>query len=115
MCIRLSQHTHRGEREHVHRLSGTYNGFEATFILSYIRHLHVKYSIRSFGFESHPRQLIFLWKDDCLGCVVLLCFVVCLTFLASLFLPSSSFINMYKYMYIVHVHHIHVVHKHKQQ
>ena len=37
------------------------------------------------GFESHPRQLIFLRKNDCLGCAVLLCFVVCLTLLASFF------------------------------
>ena len=39
-------------------------------------------------FESHPRQLIFLRKSDCLGCAVLLCFVVCMTLLASFFLPS---------------------------
>ena len=38
--------------------------------------------------ESHPRQLIFLRKSDCLGCAVLLCLVVCLTLLASFFLPS---------------------------
>ena len=37
---------------------------------------------------SHPRQLIFLRKSDCLGCAVLLCLVVCLTLLASFFLPS---------------------------
>ena len=30
------------------------------------------------GFESHPRQLNFLRKNDCLGCTVLLCLVVCL-------------------------------------
>ena len=40
-------------------------------------------------------QLIFLWKSDCLGCAVLLCLVVCLTLLASFFLPSASLINMY--------------------
>ena len=34
------------------------------------------------------RQLIFLRKSDCLGCAVLLCLVVCLTLLASFFLPS---------------------------
>ena len=33
-------------------------------------------------------QLIFLRKSDCLGCAVLLCLVVCLTLLASFFLPS---------------------------
>ena len=54
------------------------------------------------GFESHPRQLIFLGKNGHLGCVVLLCFVVCMTLLASFFLPSASLINMY--MYVVHVH-----------
>ena len=32
-------------------------------------------------------QLIFLRKSDCLGCAVLLC-LVCLTLLASFFLPS---------------------------
>ena len=40
------------------------------------------------GFKSHPRQLIFLRKTDCLRRAVLLCFVVCLTLLASFFLPS---------------------------
>ena len=36
----------------------------------------------------------FLCKSDRLGCVVLLCFVVCMTELASSFLPSASLINM---------------------
>ena len=27
-------------------------------------------------FESHPRQLIFLWESNCLGCTVLLCLFV---------------------------------------
>ena len=36
-------------------------------------------------FESHPRQLIFIWKSDCLGCALLLCFVVCMTLLVSFF------------------------------
>ena len=31
----------------------------------------------------------FLWKSDCLGSAVLLCLVVCLTLLASFFLPSA--------------------------
>ena len=31
----------------------------------------------------------------CRGCVVLLCFVVCMALLASFFLPSASLINMY--------------------
>ena len=54
------------------------------------------------GFESHPRQLIFLRKSDCLGCAVLLCLVVCLTLLASSFLLISKY-NMYMYMYVLHV------------
>ena len=29
--------------------------------------------------NMYTRQLIFLRKSDCLGCAVLLCFVVCLT------------------------------------
>ena len=49
------------------------------------------------------RQLIFSRKSDCLGCAVLLC-LVCLTLLASFFLPSHlSFKNMHMYMYIIHV------------
>ena len=39
--------------------------------------------------ESHPRQLIFLRKSDCLGCAVLLC-LVCLFDLACFFLSSLS-------------------------
>ena len=46
----------------------------------------------------HLRQLIFIKKSDCLGCVVLLCFVVCLTLLASFFLPSHLSLKH------VHVH-----------
>ena len=42
---------------------------------------------------THPRQSC---KSDCLGCAVLLCLIVCLTLLASFFLPShlslSSFL-----------------------
>ena len=45
-------------------------------------------SVECRGFESHPRQLIFLRKSDCLGCAVLHCLVFCLTLLASFFLPS---------------------------
>ena len=40
------------------------------------------------GVKSHRRQLLFLRKSDCLGCAVLLCLVVCITLLASFFLPS---------------------------
>ena len=46
---------------------------------------------------SQLRQLICSRKSDCLGCAVLLC-LVCLTLLASFFLPSHlSFRNMYVY------------------
>ena len=45
-------------------------------------------SVECRGFEAHPRQLIFLGKSDCLGCAVLLCFVVRLILLASFFLLS---------------------------
>ena len=38
-------------------------------------------------------QLIVLRKSDCLWCAVLLCLVVCLTLLASFFLPSESLIK----------------------
>ena len=49
------------------------------------------------GFESHPRQLIFLRKSDCLGCAMLLC-LVCLTLLAYFFLPSHlSLKRVYMY------------------
>ena len=36
---------------------------------------------------------IFLWNSDCFGCIVLLCFVVCMTLLASFFLTSVSLIK----------------------
>ena len=61
------------------------------------------WSVECQGFESHPRQLIFLRKSDCLGCAVLLCLVVCLTLLASFFLASL--------LSLKHVHvyiHLHV-------
>ena len=41
------------------------------------------------GFESHPRQLIFSTKSDCLGCAVLLG-LVCLFDLACFFHSSFS-------------------------
>ena len=52
-------------------------------------------------YMSHPRQLIFLWKSDYLGCAVLLCLNFCLFDLACFFLPSFfiSLINMYMYMW----------------
>ena len=36
----------------------------------------------------YTRGHLFSLESDCLGCAVLLCFVVCLTLLASFFLPS---------------------------
>ena len=54
-------------------------------------------SIECRGFESHPRQLIFSRKSDCLGCAVLLC-LVCLFDLACFFL--SSFSSLIKNMYV---------------
>ena len=39
--------------------------------------------------HMYTRQLIFLRKNDCLGCAVLLC-LVCLFDLACFFLPSFS-------------------------
>ena len=55
--------------------------------------------IECHGFESHLRQLIFSRKSDCLGCAVFALFV-CLTLLASFFLPSHlSFKNMYIHVY----------------
>ena len=53
-------------------------------------HVHAEYR----GLESHPRQLIFLWKSDHLRGIVLLYFI-CVALLASFFLPSASLINMY--------------------
>ena len=52
------------------------------------------------GFKSHPRQLIFSRKSDCLGCAVLL--FVCLFDLACFFLSSFSSLikNMYVRMYV---------------
>ena len=47
----------------------------------------------------YTRQLIFLRKSDCLGCAVLLCLVVCVTLLASSFLPSHLSLTC-TYMYV---------------
>ena len=54
------------------------------------------------GFESHLRQLIFLRKSDCLGCAVLLC-LVCLTLLASFFLPSHLSLYTCTRVLLLHV------------
>ena len=55
------------------------------------------------GFEFHLRQLIFLRKNDCLGRAVLLCLVVCLTFLPSFssLIKTCKCIHVYMYMYII--------------
>ena len=53
-------------------------------------------------FESHPRQLIFLRKSDCLGSTVLLC-LVCLTLLTSFFLPSHLSLKHNYNVYYAHV------------
>ena len=61
-----------------------------------IQYMYIHVLIYMYRFESHPRQLIFSRKSDCLGCAVLLCLVCLLTLLASFFLPSHlSFKNMY--------------------
>ena len=46
-----------------------------------------RYTVTKVQSACTCRQLIFLRKSDCLGCAVLLC-LVCLTLLASFFLPS---------------------------
>ena len=51
-------------------------------------HMYMYIHVECHGFKFDLRQLIFLRKSDCLGCAVLLCLVVCLTLLASFFLPS---------------------------
>ena len=61
--------------------------------MQYIECIYM-YMYMHMGFESHLRQLIFLWKSDYLGCVVLPCFVVCMTSLSSFFLSFASLINM---------------------
>ena len=44
---------------------------------------------------------IFLRKSDCLGCAVLLCLVVCLTLLASFFLPSHLSLKYIRKLYVL--------------
>ena len=63
------------------------------------------WSMECRGFESHPRQLIFSRKSDCLGCAVLLC-LVCLFDLACFFL--SSFSSLIKNICIYSNIHVHV-------
>ena len=64
-------------------------------------------------FEYHPRQLIFLRKSNCLGCALLLCVVVCLTLLASFFLPSHLSLKHVSLCSMFHDHSLklHVRHK----
>ena len=76
------------------------------------------WSIECRGFESHPGSSFFLGKVTALG--VLCCFAlfVCLTLLASFFLPSHlSFKNMYMHVYraltpfvvtCIHVHTLYI-------
>ena len=64
-----------------------------------LQHIRIQWTTHSL-YMSHPRQLIFLRKSDCLRCAVLLCFVVYLTLLASFFLPSHlSLKHVYTYMH----------------
>ena len=81
-----------------------YRWFTQIYIFAYM------YMYMCRGLKSHPRQLIFLRKSDCLGCTVLLCLVVCLTLLASFFLPSHLSLKhvlvsvIYKYIvYILYI------------
>ena len=67
------------------------------------RALCLEYSIECHGFESHPRQLIFSRKSDCLGCAVLLC-LVCLFDLACFFLSSK---NVHACIYIIYNNFMH--------
>ena len=68
------------------------------FLPSWIMHIHIPMCLR-----IPPEAANFLWKSDCLGCAVLLSFVVCLTLLASFFLPSASLQHVYTCShYIVH-------------
>ena len=87
-----------------------------THMYMYVQYIHVVErsvsSVECRGFESHPRQLIFLRKSDCLGCAVLLCLVVRLTLLASFFLPSHLSLK-HEQVYSIHVYtmcnaHVHV-------
>ena len=78
----------------------TFSGCLRTYV-----HVHVECR----GFESHLRQMgeyastqmlvihLFLRKNDCLGCAVLL-YLVCLFDLACLFLPSFSHLS-FKHVY----------------
>ena len=61
-------------------------------------HVHVKHETvihvhECHGFESHPRQLIFSRKSDCLGCAVLL-YLVCLFVWACLLLSFPSHLSL---------------------
>ena len=38
--------------------------------------------------HEHIQMYMYMWKSDCLGCAALLCLVVCLTLLATFFIPS---------------------------
>ena len=55
----------------------------------------------------YPRQLIFIWKSDCIGCGS----VVGLTLLASFFLLPAALINMY-YVYTSELLQLHTLWSH---
>ena len=50
--------------------------FTAQCIYMYMMYMYSVWSIECRGFESHPRQLIFSRKSDCLGCAALPCLFV---------------------------------------
>ena len=52
-------------------------------------YMYSVWSIECRGFESHPRQLIFSRKSDCLGCAALLCLVCLFDLALSFFLLIS--------------------------
>ena len=106
----------RHHRLHVHACISLYPDYMYMYV-SHCTRLHVPlvytniaYMYVCRGLKSHPRQFIFLRKSDCLGCTVLLCLVVCLTLLASFFLPSHLSLKhvlvsvIYKYIvYILYI------------
>ena len=89
----------RGFHSNPHHAVNLFRGFNsslhhAVHLFPEVLYMYIHVECR--GFESHPRQLIFSRKSDCLGCAVLLC-LVCLFHLACFFLSSFSslIINMY--------------------
>ena len=103
---------------HVHTNHNMHVATGITHVHVYTNHSNDSTNVCICGFESHPRQLIFSRKSDCLGCAVLLC-LVCLFDLACFFLSSFSsliktrtmYIQITAYMY--HALHVHVHGYHK--